>query len=262
MKTIIKTVLISAIMLFALSNSTNAQTRKAKHRSRTTATSKRNAGQRKATASKTDYSWLNGNWRYRMYAFGVPMEMRVGISGDIIAVFIDGEHHYTGEYTIEGDRLVYNRHKGWSEFLVIDKYSRRLKADYNNYMERFPSRTVIERSRPEPEYENYEDNQVYETVDQQPTFPGGQSALLQWLGQTVHYPAMAEEQGIQGRVVVSLVIEKDGSISNIKVARGVDPLLDKEAVRVVKSMPRWTPGRLNGQAVRVKYNVPITFSVQ
>ena len=118
----------------------------------------------------------------------------------------------------------------------------------------------IEQPKPEPKKE--EDNKVFDVVEQQPTFPGGQAALLQWLGQNIHYPAVAEEQGIQGRVVVSFVVEKDGSISSVQVVRGVDPSLDKEAVRVVKAMPRWTPGKQNGQAVRVKYNVPVTFKLQ
>ena len=118
----------------------------------------------------------------------------------------------------------------------------------------------IEQPKPEPKKE--EDNKVFDVVEQQPAFPGGQGALLSWLSQNIHYPAVAEENGIQGRVVVSFVVEKDGSISNVQVVRGVDPSLDKEAARVVKSMPKWTPGKQNGQAVRVKYNVPVTFKLQ
>ena len=118
----------------------------------------------------------------------------------------------------------------------------------------------IEQPKPEPKKE--EDNKVFDVVEQQPAFPGGQGALLQWLSQNIHYPAVAEENGIQGRVVVSFVVEKDGSISNVQVVRGVDPSLDKEAARVVKAMPKWTPGKQNGQAVRVKYNVPVTFKLQ
>ena len=118
----------------------------------------------------------------------------------------------------------------------------------------------IEQPKPEPKKE--EDNKVFDVVEQQPAFPGGQGALLSWLSSNIHYPAVAEENGIQGRVVVSFVVEKDGSISNVQVVRGVDPSLDKEAARVVKSMPKWTPGKQNGQAVRVKYNVPVTFKLQ
>lgn len=116
--------------------------------------------------------------------------------------------------------------------------------------------------QPKPEPQKVEDNKVFDVVEQQPAFPGGQGALLQWLSQNIHYPAVAEENGIQGRVVVSFVVEKDGSISNVQVVRGVDPSLDKEAARVVKAMPKWTPGKQNGQAVRVKYNVPVTFKLQ
>ena len=84
-----------------------------------------------------DYSWLNGNWRYRMQSYGQTLEMRVGISGDVISVFLNGEHFYTGKFTIEDDNLVYNRHNGMYDYLVIDKNNHRLKADNTNYMERF-----------------------------------------------------------------------------------------------------------------------------
>ena len=103
---------------------------------------------------------------------------------------------------------------------------------------------------------------IHEVVEQPPQFPGGQSALLSWLSQNIHYPPVAEENGIYGRVVVSFVVESDGSISNVQVVRGVDPSLDKEAVRVTKAMPKWLPGKQNGQAVRVKYNLPVTFKLQ
>jgi len=92
-----------------------------------------------------------------------------------------------------------------------------------------------------------------------PSYPGGQSALMSFLSKSIKYPLVAEENGIQGRVMVAFVVEKDGSISNVKVTRSVDPSLDKEALRVVKSMPRWTPGRIDGKPVRVKYTVPVTF---
>lgn len=99
-------------------------------------------------------------------------------------------------------------------------------------------------------------------VEQQPTFPGGDAALYKWLGNQIMYPADAAEEGIQGKVIVSFVIEKDGSISNARVLRSKHPSLDAEALRVVKKMPRWTPGKNNGQAVRVQYNLPVTFKLQ
>ena len=93
-----------------------------------------------------------------------------------------------------------------------------------------------------------------------PEFPGGQAALINFLSENVKYPAIALENGIQGRVLVQFVVDKDGSISNVAVARtGGDPSLDKEAVRVIKMMPRWIPGMQRGKPVRVKYKVPVTF---
>jgi len=99
-------------------------------------------------------------------------------------------------------------------------------------------------------------------VEQMPSFPGGQGALMQWLASNIKYPVVAEENGVQGRVVCTFVVERDGSITDVKVVRGVDPSLDKEAVRVLKQMPSWIPGKQNGSAVRVKYTVPVTFKLQ
>ena len=95
-----------------------------------------------------------------------------------------------------------------------------------------------------------------------PSFPGGNEALMKFLQENVKYPVVAQENGVQGRVVVSFVVERDGSITDVKVVRSVDPSLDKEATRVVKSMPHWIPGKQNGAAVRVKYNVPVSFRLQ
>ena len=106
------------------------------------------------------------------------------------------------------------------------------------------------------------DNKVYDVAEQQPSFPGGQGALMSWIANNIHYPPVAEENGIQGRVMVSFVVEKNGSISQVQVVRGVEPSLDKEAVRVIKSMPKWTPGKQGGQAVRVKYSLPVSFKLQ
>ena len=103
---------------------------------------------------------------------------------------------------------------------------------------------------------------VFDVVEVMPSFPGGQAALLQYLNSHVKYPVVAQENGIQGRVTISFVVERDGSITDVKVARSVDPSLDKEAARVVSSMPRWTPGKQNGSAVRVKFNVPVVFKLQ
>ena len=107
-----------------------------------------------------------------------------------------------------------------------------------------------------------EETKIFEVVEQMPQFPGGDAALMQYLSSHIKYPVVAEENGIQGRVIVGFVVERDGSVSQVQVIRGVDPSLDKEAARVVASMPKWTPGRQNGQNVRVKYNVPVNFKLQ
>ena len=102
-------------------------------------------------------------------------------------------------------------------------------------------------------------NRVYDVVEQMPSFPGGISGLRTYLNQNIRYPAEAQENCVQGRVVVSFVVGKDGHISDVTVLRSVDPSLDKEAIRVVKNMPRWTPGKQGGEPVRVRYNVPVSF---
>jgi len=115
-------------------------------------------------------------------------------------------------------------------------------------------------AQPEPPKE--EETKVFDVVEQMPSFPGGPSALMQFLSSNIKYPVVAEENGVQGRVVCTFVVEKDGSITDVRVIKSVDPSLDKEAMRVVKSMPRWIPGKQNGSAVRVKYTVPVTFRLQ
>ena len=95
-----------------------------------------------------------------------------------------------------------------------------------------------------------------------PSFPGGQRALMSRINSNLKYPVAAEENGIQGKVLCSFVVERDGSISDVRVVRGVDPSLDREAVRVLKQMPHWIPGKKNGSVVRVRINVPVTFSLQ
>jgi protein TonB len=107
-----------------------------------------------------------------------------------------------------------------------------------------------------------EETKVFEVVEQMPQFPGGDGALMQYLSSHIKYPVVAEENGIQGRVVCTFVVERNGSITDVRVVKSVDPSLDKEAVRVIKGMPNWIPGKQNGSAVRVKYTLPVTFRLQ
>ena len=122
------------------------------------------------------------------------------------------------------------------------------------------AKEVIAQPVEQPKHE--EENKVFDIVEEMPSFPGGMGALNKYLHDNVHYPVVAQENGVQGRVTISFVVEKDGSVTDVKVAKSVDPSLDKEALRVVRGMPRWTPGKQNGATVRVKYNVPVVFRLQ
>lgn len=110
--------------------------------------------------------------------------------------------------------------------------------------------------------EENSDDEVYIIVEQMPVFPGGQTALAQYIASHLKYPTVAQENGIQGRVFVSFVVGEDGYVEDVRVIKGVEPMLDKEAVRVIQSLPRWTPGNQQGKPVRVKYTVPVTFALQ
>lgn len=115
---------------------------------------------------------------------------------------------------------------------------------------------------PEPPKHVVEETKIFTVVEQMPMYPGGDAALMGYLRDNIKYPTVAAENGVQGRVVVGFVVERDGSITDVNILRGVDPSLDREAMRVVKSMPKWTPGKQNGSAVRVKYQVPVSFRLQ
>ena len=107
-----------------------------------------------------------------------------------------------------------------------------------------------------------EEEKVFDLVEQMPQFPGGLQEMMKFIQKNLHYPTIAQETGTEGRVTCQFVVGPDGSIRNVTVLRGVDPYLDKEAVRVIQSMPKWIPGKQNGQAVSVKYTVPIMFKLQ
>ena len=105
-------------------------------------------------------------------------------------------------------------------------------------------------------------DEVFVVVEEQPLFPGGNPALMKFLGDNIKYPVIAQENGISGRVITNFVVEKDGSITDVQVVRGVDPSLDKEALRVIQSMPKWKPGRQRGEDVRVRYTLPVVFRLE
>ncbi|MCL1942839.1 MAG: TonB family protein [Candidatus Azobacteroides sp.] len=107
-----------------------------------------------------------------------------------------------------------------------------------------------------------EEDKIFRAVEQQPQFPGGQSELMKYLSNNLKYPPAAAEQGIQGRVVVQFVVSKNGAISDVKVLQPLHPSCDKEAVRLISSMPKWIPGKQNGNPVNVYYTIPIRFKLQ
>ena len=107
-----------------------------------------------------------------------------------------------------------------------------------------------------------EEEKPFEVVEQNPEFPGGIAELNKFLSDNIRYPVIAQENGIQGRVIIRFVVSRTGDISNVEVLRGVDPSLDREAVRVVESMPRWIPGRQRGRAVPVYFTLPVHFRLQ
>ncbi|NOY50730.1 MAG: energy transducer TonB [Chlorobi bacterium] len=121
--------------------------------------------------------------------------------------------------------------------------------------------TVVEYV-PVEEEEEIVEAEIFTVVESMPEFPGGAGELYKYLGQNIKYPPLAKESGIQGRVFVNFVVEPDGSISNVKVLRGIGGGCDEEAVRVVEGMPSWKPGKQRGKAVRVSYNLPIKFTLQ
>ena len=114
----------------------------------------------------------------------------------------------------------------------------------------------------EVEEEEVEEQQIFQVVEEMPEFPGGMAECMKWLGKNIKYPTISQENGVQGRVIIQFVVNRDGSIVDAQVARGVDPYLDKEALRVVGLMPKWKPGKQRGKEVRVKYTLPVMFRLQ
>ena len=114
----------------------------------------------------------------------------------------------------------------------------------------------------EVEEEEVEEEQIFQVVEEMPEFPGGQVECMKWLSKNMKYPQISQENGVQGRVIVQFVVNQDGSIVDAQVVRGVDPYLDKEALRVIGNMPKWKPGKQRGKAVRVKFTLPVMFRLQ
>lgn len=139
--------------------------------------------------------------------------------------------------------------------LIKDGYSRNYNEEGKMINEAFYNNGSL---NPVPK----DESTVFVLVEEMPEFPGSKNALRNFIGQNVIYPIIAAENGIQGKVFVTFVVDKDGSVSNTKITRGVDPSLDQEAMRVVNYLPKWKPGKQKGKPVRVSYTVPINFQLQ
>lgn len=122
---------------------------------------------------------------------------------------------------------------------------------------------VIEEYVPvEVEEDEVQEQEIFQIVEEMPSFPGGEAKLMEYVAKNIKYPQIARETGIQGRVFVGFVVEPDGSISNVKLLRGIGGGCDEEAMRVIKSLPKWKPGKQRGKAVRVSYQIPVFFKLQ
>ena len=121
---------------------------------------------------------------------------------------------------------------------------------------------VKDKEGDDPDLQKNDSDKAYDLVEEMPQYPGGVGKLMEYVSMNVRYPKEAESKSIQGRVIITFVIEKDGSIEDAEVVKSVDPALDAEALRVVKAMPKWTPGKQEGKPIRVKYTMPITFALQ
>ena len=128
------------------------------------------------------------------------------------------------------------------------------EVEQNEVIEEYVAPEVVE--------EEVSETEIFQIVEEMPSFPGGEGKLMEYVAKNIKYPQIARETGIQGRVFVGFVVEPDGSISNVKLLRGIGGGCDEEAIRVVKSLPRWKPGKNQGKAVRVSYQIPVFFKLQ
>ena len=145
--------------------------------------------------------------------------------------------------------------------VVEEKVETRIEINTEDDASKRQMETFVPPPPPKPKVEE-ETEEIFVVVEEQPEFPGGNAAMMKFLSDNIKYPVIAQENGIQGRVITNFVVERDGSITDVQVVRGVDPSLDKEAVRVIQSMPKWKAGRQRGSAVRVRFTLPVVFRLQ
>lgn len=145
--------------------------------------------------------------------------------------------------------------------VVEEKVETRIEINIEDDASKRQMETFVPPPPPKPKVEEVTE-EIFVVVEEQPEFPGGNAAMMKFLSDNIKYPVIAQENGIQGRVITNFVVERDGSITDVQVVRGVDPSLDKEAVRVIQSMPKWKPGKQRGSPVRVRFTLPVVFRLQ
>lgn len=145
--------------------------------------------------------------------------------------------------------------------VVEEKVETRIEINTEDDASKRQMEAFVPPPPPKPKVEEVTE-EIFVVVEEQPEFPGGNTAMMKFLSDNIKYPVIAQENGIQGRVITNFVVERDGSISDVQVVRGVDPSLDKEAIRVIQSMPKWKAGRQRGSAVRVRFTLPVVFRLQ
>ena len=186
------------------------------------------------------------------------------IAGVPVLIVESGKPVKSAETDKDGKFVLDNPVVGSLVTFTIVNYSKGIRITKDMVAKGDVVKVAFEANRSEKEESEGtpDSNKAYDVVDEMPQFPGGPSALFEFISKNIQYPKEAEDANLQGRVIVSFVVEKDGSVSNAKVVRPIDPLLDAEALRVVNSMPKWIPGKQNGEAIRIKYTVPVTFRLE
>lgn len=147
------------------------------------------------------------------------------------------------------------------ELTIVDNEKEVAEIDFSSEDDEEKIQEVIQ-APVAPPVEEEEVEEIFVIVEKQPEFPGGMAALMKYFADNVRYPVIASENGIQGRVVCQFTVWKDGSVSDVKVLRGVDPSLDREAIRLISNMPKWKPGEQRGKAVNCKFTVPVLFQLR
>lgn len=192
----------------------------------------------------------------RLWLYGALASFIIAIAGVLLLFFVfnDGKKHRIDDDDDEDEDDV--------EFVDDEEQVNDDKMDDEWDEEIAVSDSVqpVDITPTEDESPDNDNQSAYDVVEQMPQFSEGNMSI--WIGHNLRYPPEAANNGLQGTVLCQFIVEKDGSISNVRVLRSVDPLLDKEAVRVIKNMPKWVPGRQDGKPVRVKFSLPIKFQLQ